>query len=320
MHAVRPDIRSLGALLIALAVACGAPGAAPRAAVPGVDPVSGELALVEADLPGADLTAVRGPAGAMVVGGAVQAGRVVGGAAPECALRRLPSGVVAAASPACQNLLGAYAVLERARAFLLAAGAEALPAAPVLVEPSIDAAATPPTGVRYLPDVDAFTLLPGPSGARVPAALNVGAVAREAARRQLRALFSRNADEAEGLALFLGAAATGDAGYLAASVPDGDPLGDTDLARPLEPSASASAQLAGTLWAWAEQTGDPAAAAKVVLAAARALAASRPADAGTGSSALLSLVAGQLNGGERDHACAVFRARLGVLDVPTACP
>src|SRR5207237_1228372 len=174
--------------------------------------------------------------------------------------------------------------------------------------------------LRYLPQVDAYALSPGPSGARVPAALNAGAVAREAARRQLRALFESHAEEAEGVALFLGAAAVGDPGYLAASEPGGDPLGDTDLARPLPASARPSAQLAAALWAWAEQTGDPAAAAKIVLAAARALAAGRPGDGGAGPSALLSLVAGQLNGSERDQACAVFRARLGAQEVPSACP
>src|SRR5205807_4946648 len=78
--------RALAASALALAAACGAPGAAPRAAVPSVDPVSGELVAAEQDLPGADLSAVRGPAGAILVGAAIQAGQLVGGASPECAL------------------------------------------------------------------------------------------------------------------------------------------------------------------------------------------------------------------------------------------
>ena len=318
MSAASP-IRFAAALLVGLAAACGAPGAAPRAAVPGIDPVSGELTAVEVELPGADLAAVRGPAGAVVVGGSLRGGQLVGGQAAECSLRRLPSGASSATSARCSGWLGAYAALERARSFLLAAGAESLPAAPVLVEPSNGDAESLTAGLRYLPAVDAFTLLPGPAGARIPASLNVGAVTREAARRQLHGLGDSNPDATEGIALFLGAAAAADPGYLAASEPGGDPLGETDLQRPLPSAAPASAHLASALWAWAEQTGDPASASKVVLAAARALG-QRPSDGGTGSSALLSLVAGQLNGAERDQACAVFRARLGLSEVPTACP
>ena len=318
MSVAHPSLRPAAALLLGALAACG-PGAVPRAAVPGIDPVTGELAAVEAELPGADIASVRGPAGAVVVGGSIVAGLVVGGSPAECSLRRLPSGAAAAITARCQGWLGAYAALERARSFLLAAGAEALPAAPVLVEPSADASAELRPGLRYLPQLDAYALLPGPAGARVPASLNPGAVAREAARRQLRGLFESHAEEAEGIALFLGAASAVDPGYLASSEPGGDPLGETDLARPLPSAARPSAQLASTLWAWAEQTGDAAAAAKVVLAAARALG-QRPADGGAGPSALLSLVAGQLNGAERDQACAVFRARLGRSEVPSACP
>jgi len=294
--------------------ACGAPLAAPRAAVPGTDPVSGELTSVEVDLPGADLAAVRGPAGAIVVGAVLQSGRVLGGAAPECSVRRLPSGAAAAVSARCQAYLGAYAGLERARSFLLSAGAEALPAAPVLADPSGD---QPGAGLRYLPDPDAFTLLPGPAGARVPAALNAGAAARESARRHLRGIAASHPEEAAGAAHFLGAAAAGDPGYLASSEPDGDPTGETDLSRPLPSGAAASAQLAGALWAWAEQTGDLVGAARAVLAAARALGSP---DGGSGPAALLSLVAGQLDGAERDQACAVFRARLGAAQGLSACP
>ena len=76
------------------------------------------------------------------------------------------------------------------------------------------------------------------------------------------------------------------------------------------------AVLAGALWAWADASGDLIGAAKAALAAVRALG-ERP-DAG-GKSTLLSLVAGQLEGAERDQACAVFRARLSSGDIE-ACP
>ena len=168
----------------------------------------------------------------------------------------------------------------------------------------------------YVPEADAYTLNGGPAGARVPAALNPGAVAREAARRQLRAVSSTHPDEAEGVALFLGAAAAGDPGYLGASDRQGDPTGELDLSRPLPPDASVVAVLAGALWAWADASGDPVGAARAALAAARAL--GERADAG-GRAALLSLVAGQLEGAERDQACAVFRARLASAGIE-ACP
>ena len=304
---------------LALAAACGIPGAAPRATVPAVDAVTGRITAAEADLPGADLASVRGPAGVLLWGAALQAGQIVGGASPDCVLRRQATGSLGAVTQRCQGMLGAYAALERARGFFLSAGAEALAPAPVLVEPLGDPAEGLGPGLRYLNGVDAFALFPGPSGARVPASLNSGAVAREAARRHLRSLFEVHPDEAEGVALFLGAAASGDPGYLAASDPTGDPMGETDLARPLRSTAGPAAQLAGALWAWAEQTGDLVFASRAALAAARALSASRPGDGGPASPALLSLVAGQLDGAERDQACAVFRARLGVMDL-SACP
>ena len=43
MSAAATPLRFAAACLFGLAAACGVPGAAPRAAVPGLDPVSGEL-------------------------------------------------------------------------------------------------------------------------------------------------------------------------------------------------------------------------------------------------------------------------------------
>ena len=301
--------------LALLAAACGpVVVAVPRATVPGVDPVSGALGAVEVELPGADLLNVRGPAGTVVVGAFVDAGRVAGYAAPDCPLRRSQSGALLSGSARCGTFLGAYAALERARAFLLSAGAEALSPALVLA----DVRSTPGAlddeqpGLRYQPNFDSFTLTGGPAGARVPAALNPGAVTREVARRHLRALLEGHAAEAEGVALFLGAASAGDPGYLAASHARGDPRGELDLSRPLGAEAAAQSVVAGALWAWADASGDPLAASRAALAAARALGPSR----GEGAS-LLSLVAEQLDGAERDQACAVFRARAGRLP---ACP
>ena len=319
-HRFARDGAPLAGSLLVLLAACGAPGAAPRVVVPGVDPVSGVLTAVETDLPGADLAAVRGPAGIVLLGASLRSGQLVPGAQPECALRRLASGAAAPLGARCQALLGAYAALERARAFLLSAGAEAQAPTAVLADPLTDSAAELRPGLRYLPAVDAFALLAGPAGARVPAALNAGAVAREAARRQLRALLEAHPSEAEGVALFLGAAAAADPGYLAASEPGGDPMGETDLSRPLPAGAAAAEHLAGALWAWAEQTGDLTTASRAVLAAARALAVPRPGDGGTGAAAILSLVAGQLDGAERDQACAVFRGRPATADGLSACP
>jgi hypothetical protein len=299
-------------LLAGLALAACGPAAAPgRALVPGLDRLSGEVAAVEVDLAGADLASVRGPSGWVLLGASVDSGRVIGGTAPECALRRSPSGAVAAQTPRCAGLLGAYAALDRARAFLISAGAEALPPAPVVA----DALEAPP-GVRYLADADAYTLASGPAGARIPAALNPGAVAREVARRQLRTVAQSHPDEAEGVALFLGAAAAVDPGYLGASDGRGDPMGELDLARPLPAAAPASAVLAAALWAWADASGDSVGAARAALAAVRALG-TRP--DGGGPAALLSLVAGQFEGAERHEACAVFRARHASADIE-ACP
>jgi len=295
-----------------LALAACGPAVAPgRAQVPGLDRLSGELTTVEVDVGGADLSAIRGASGWVLVGASVDSGRVIGGASPDCALRRTSSGAFAAQTQRCAALLGAYAALDRSRNFLISAGAEALPAAPIVAD-----AADAPAGLRYVPEADAYTLTSGPAGARVPAALNPGAVAREAARRQLRTVASAHRDEAEGVALFLGAAAAADPGYLGVSDGRGDPTGELDLSRPLAADAPASAVLAGALWAWADASGDPVGAARAALAAVRAL--GERSDAG-GKAALLSLVAGQLEGAERDQACAVFRARVASAGIE-ACP
>src|SRR5713226_2634546 len=86
-------------LLAGVALAACGPAAVPgRAQVPGLDRLSGELTAVEVDLPGADLSAVRGPSGWVLVGASVDSGRVVGGAAPglrrQRAGRRAPQGAV----------------------------------------------------------------------------------------------------------------------------------------------------------------------------------------------------------------------------------
>ena len=290
--------------LLLLAAACGGSGLPDRIAVLGVDRLSGALAGQEVELPGTDLAAVRGPAAMIMLGSSTDTARV-----PDCAMRRRVSGALVARTVSCVSLLGHYAAMERARQFLLAAGAEALLPAPVLASPTAE------PGLHYDARTDTFTLGEGPEGARVPLALNPGAVTREMARRQLRAVASAQPEEAEGIALFLGAAAAaGDPGYLAASQPGGDPTGQLDLSRPLPVDAAASAALAGALWAWADASGDLTGASRAALAAARALgpSASDPA-------AALSLVAAQFEGAERDQACAVFRARLHAAGIP-ACP
>lgn len=314
---MRGLLQASALLLAAAAAACGPGGAAQRATVPGVDPLSGALSSVDVDLGGADLSAVRGPAGALLVGGAIDGSRMAGGQAPDCALRRSPGGAQAASGARCAWFLGAYAALDRARSFLLSAGAEALSPAPILADPAVrgDAPALAP-GLLYAPSLDAFTLAAGPAGARVPAALNPGAVAQQAALRQLRALLEARPEDARGVALFVGAAASGDPAYRAASASGGDPTFELDLSRPLPAFAAPSDVLAGALWAWADASGDPAGAVRAALAAARALALAP--DGGEGPGALLSLVAGQLVGAERDQACAVFRARAA--DRIAACP
>jgi hypothetical protein len=296
-------------LLIAGAAlaACGSTAVPGRVQVPGLDRLSGELTTIEVDLTGADPAAVRGPSGWVLVGASIDGGRVVGGSAPDCVLGRTVSGALAPQTARCAGLLGAYAVLDRARTFLISAGAEALAAAPIVAD-----AAAAPAGMRYVAAADAYTLAPGPSGARIPAALNPGAVAREAARRQLRTIANAYPDAVEGVALFLGAAAAGDPGYLCASDGEGDPTGRLDLSRPLPTGAPSSAVLAGALWAWADASGDPLGAARAALAALRAFG-ERP-DAG-GAEPLLSLVAGQLDGTERDQACAIFRAHLAAAGI-----
>jgi hypothetical protein len=283
--------------------ACGGTAMPDRIAVLGVDRLSGGLAGQEVELPGADLAAVRGPAATLMLGSSTASAHV-----PDCAMRRRVSGALVARTVACVSLLGHYAAMERARQFLLGAGAESLPPAAVLVDDSA------PAGLRYDADTDAFSLGAGPRGARVPLAFNPGAVTREMARRQLRGLLTVRPEEAEGIALFLGAAAAGDPGYLASSEPGGDPTGQLDLSRPLAAGAPASALLAGALWTWTDASGDPTGASRAALAAARAL--------GQGAAdpaAVLSLVAAQFEGAERDQACAVFRARLHAVGI-SACP
>jgi hypothetical protein len=292
-------MRPLALFAIAIALACGGAGV-DRVSVTGVDKLSGELSSQEVELPGVDLAAVRGPAAVMVLGGSIEGARVLTIQPPGCGILRRPTGVLTARTALCGTLIGQYAAMEKARQFLLAAGAEALLPALVLAD-----SATP--GLHYVPAADAFTLGEGPAGARVPAAINAGAVAREMALRQLKA---QRPQVAEGVALFLGAAAAGDPGYLSSSEPGGDPTGSLDLAAPLPPEASSSAVLAGSLWAWADASGDLLGASRAALAAARAV--------GSGASdpaAVLSLVAAQLNGAERDQACAVFRARLRATDL-----
>lgn len=291
-----------------LAAACGGAPAAERVSVLGVDRLSGELSAQEVELPQANLSAVSGPAGAFLLAATLDGTQVQGGAPPDCALRRKVDGALVARSLRCVSLLGQYAALERARQFLLSAGAEALPPAPVLVD---DAG---PPGLRYVAAADAFLVREGPQGARVPAALNPGIAARELSRRQLRGVADAHPEEAEGVAMFLGAAAAADPGYLESSEPQGDPTGSLDLSRPLPAGAPRSAVLAGALWAWADASGDLIGASRAALAAARALGA--PA---ADPAAVLSLVAGQLEGAERDEACAIFRARLHAGSV-AACP
>ena len=288
---------------LALAAACGGTALPDRVAVLGVDRLSGELGGQEVELPGVDLATVRGPAAMMMLGTSADSARI-----PDCSLRRRVSGALVARTLSCVSLLGHYAAMDRARQFLLNAGAEALLPAPVLV----DASAQP--GLRYDVRTDTFALGEGPAGARVPLALNPGAVTREMARRQLRLVAAAHPDEAEGVALFLGAAAAGDPGYLAASEPGGDPVGQLDLSRPFSSGGPDSAVLASALWAWADASGDPAGASRAALAAARALGPGQG-----GAAAVLSLVAAQLDGAERDQACAVFRARLHAAGI-SACP
>jgi len=296
-------MRPLALFAIAIALACGGAGV-DRVSVTGVDKLSGELASQDVELPGAALSAVRGPAAMMVLGATIDGSMVTGGQSPGCGILRKPTGALAARTLTCATLLGQYAAMEKARQFLLAAGAEALLPAPVLAD-------SPTPGLHYVPAADAFTLGEGPAGARVPAAINAGAVAREMALRQLKA---QRPQVAEGVALFLGAAAAGDPGYLASSESGGDPTGSLDLAGPLTPEASSSSVLAGSLWAWADVSGDLLGASRAALAAARALGAGS-----TEPAAVLSLVAAQLNGAERDQACVVFRARLHATDLQ-ACP
>src|SRR3989442_433476 len=143
--------------LLLLAAACGGSALPDRVAVLGVDRLSGALAGQEVELPGTDLAAVRGPAAMIMLGSSTDTARV-----PDCAMRRRVSGALVARTVSCVSLLGHYAAMERARQFLLAAGAEALLPAPVL------ASSTAEPGLHYDARTDTFTLGAGPEGARGP--------------------------------------------------------------------------------------------------------------------------------------------------------
>jgi len=121
-------------------------------------------------------------------------------------------------------------------------------------------------------------------------------------RRQLRGVAAVHPDEAEGIALFLGAVASGDPGYLASSEPGGDPTGELDLSRPLgvgllPPRSSPVLSGVGRR----ERGFD-----RRLPRGARRRTGARCGAADP--AAVLSLVAAQLDGAERDQACAVFRA------------
>src|SRR5436309_1956763 len=129
-------------LALLAAAACGGAGVQDRVSVLGVDRLSGELGAQEVELPGTDLAAVRGPAGILMLGTSSES------RAPDCALRRKVSGALVARTLPCVSMLGQYAAMDRARQFLLSAGAEALAPAVVLVE------ASSPAGLRYVPAAD----------------------------------------------------------------------------------------------------------------------------------------------------------------------
>src|SRR5439155_1213888 len=150
---VRSRAMKLDRAFGSLAAACGGSALPDRVAVLGVDRLSGALAGQEVELPGTDLGAVRGPAAMIMLGSSTDTARV-----PDCTMRRRVSGALVARTVSCVSLLGHYAAMERARQFLLAAGAEALLPAPVLAS----AAAEP--GLRYDARTDAFTLSEGPAG------------------------------------------------------------------------------------------------------------------------------------------------------------
>jgi len=94
---------------------------------------------------------------------------------PDC---RSGGGVGSAggATLSCVSLLGHYAAMDRARQFLLAAGAEALLPAPVLWMISAGPV------LRYDARTDSFTLVRAP-GSAAPAGAHPGAVRREMVRR-----------------------------------------------------------------------------------------------------------------------------------------
>ena len=79
-----------------LAAACGGAGAPDRVSVMAVDRLSGELGAQEVELPGTDLTAVRGPAGIVLLDGT---------RTPDCQLRRKVSGSLVARTLPCVSLI-----------------------------------------------------------------------------------------------------------------------------------------------------------------------------------------------------------------------
>src|SRR4051812_25442311 len=81
--------------IAALVAACGPAAVPTRVQVPGLDRLSGEVSVIDVDLPGADVASVRGPAGGGVVGGALGPRPGGGGAAPPIAPRPRGPGAIA---------------------------------------------------------------------------------------------------------------------------------------------------------------------------------------------------------------------------------
>src|SRR5947209_163958 len=104
-------MRALALFVIVCAVGCGG-AAVDRVSVTGVDRLSGQLSAQDVELPGAELTAVRGPAAVMVLGATLDGSRVAGGASPSCALQRKITGALVARTAPCGALLGQYAAME----------------------------------------------------------------------------------------------------------------------------------------------------------------------------------------------------------------
>ena len=84
-----------------LAAACGGASASDRVSVMAVDRLSGELGAQDVELPGTDLTAVRGPAGIVLLDGT---------RTPDCQLRRKVSGSLVAQN---QNAYSGEVMIRR---------------------------------------------------------------------------------------------------------------------------------------------------------------------------------------------------------------